>query len=221
MLKAADTEARAYFRKNAADDAAERKNRRAVLTEWQALQTKKGKPCLTDPQKRPGPEADWCWNESTHVIGMDKDGNVEKVSIRAWYRRRPAVTPLDFDSPVEAKHPSLAMRYAALAAAHDQVWSDEDGMIGLAAPLAAVLDVLRGGWFYGNLGERIEDIPDEPGFDKAGMDRLEVFYETVKADLASGGKQSFYHRNRDKIWVGVILLFAAAIIGVVVKVFVN
>lgn len=42
----------------------------------------------------------------------------------------------------------------------------------------------------------------------------------VKSDLTSGGKQSFYHRNKDKIWVGVILTLAAAIIGTVVKVFI-
>ena len=40
----------------------------------------------------------------------------------------------------------------------------------------------------------------------------------VKADLASGGKQSFYHQNKDKIWVGIILAVVAAIIGTVVKV---
>jgi hypothetical protein len=183
-LKAADEEARAYLQQKAADDVAKQENLRAVFAEWKALQTKKAKPRLTDPdpQKRPGPEEDWYWNEST-VIGMDEHRNVEKVPIRAWYRRPRAVTPLDFDPPVVAENPSMAMRYAALAAAHDQVWPAEDGKIGRDAPLAAVLNLLRGGRFYGNLRVRVQDIPNGPGFDEGGMERLDAFYDMVKADL--------------------------------------
>jgi hypothetical protein len=50
---------------------------------------------------------------------------------------------------------------------------------------------------------------------------LKQALEDVKAGLASGAKQSFYHRNKDAIWVGVILTIATAIVGAVVTVLVN
>jgi hypothetical protein len=123
---------------------------------------------------------------------MDEDAKGEKVTIRAWYRRPQAVIPLDFSPRVASKPPSMPMRYAALAAAHDQVWSEEDDKIGRSAPLAAVLNVLGEGWYYGNRYRRYLWMKERGlsyalglDFDPGVLKCLRQFYRTVKADLST------------------------------------
>jgi len=209
-----------------AEDAAKEIYQRALMAiaeERTAVQAGTAAPRLTDPKHRPGKG----WERR---IDFPDDEDRDESEVEGWMSPE-AVAAEEFLGGVAegrlywpAQNPSLATTFVLLAIFHDQYL--QGGRTILDPVTGQLLEAIQsedpGVHEFMDLRMAVlrwqKCSPHWPETAESYLVDIEAYLghlpRDVKAGLASGGKQSFYHRYRGKIWKvirKVILIFVAAI----------